>query len=120
MDGQNPVPWMAQRGVLPTDLPCKFCRSGRALLQPDASALNGYSLRCRAPGWVAGAGAPLSPLLSRWLAGSPHSGGGLSGAVWASVLLSSRVMMGRDHTPTFSALVISASTSLGTLWSLFL
>lgn len=50
VDGQNPVPWMAQRGVLPTDLPCKFCRSGRALLQPDASALNGYSLRCRAPG----------------------------------------------------------------------
>ncbi|XP_077483082.1 zinc finger domain-containing protein relative of woc isoform X3 [Amblyomma americanum] len=47
VDGQNPVPWLAQRGVLQTDMPCKFCRNGRALLQPDSSAINGYSLRCR-------------------------------------------------------------------------
>ncbi|XP_065310106.1 uncharacterized protein row isoform X1 [Dermacentor albipictus] len=47
VDGQNPVPWLAQRGVLQTDLPCRFCRDGRALLQPDTSAINGYSLRCR-------------------------------------------------------------------------
>lgn len=47
VDGQNPVPWLAQRGVLQTDLPCKFCRDGRALLEPDSTAINGYSLRCR-------------------------------------------------------------------------
>nr|XP_037278975.1 uncharacterized protein LOC119172092 isoform X1 [Rhipicephalus microplus]XP_037278977.1 uncharacterized protein LOC119172092 isoform X1 [Rhipicephalus microplus]XP_037278978.1 uncharacterized protein LOC119172092 isoform X1 [Rhipicephalus microplus]XP_037278979.1 uncharacterized protein LOC119172092 isoform X1 [Rhipicephalus microplus] len=47
VDGQNPVPWLAQRGVLQTDLPCKFCRDGRALLEPDSAAINGYSLRCR-------------------------------------------------------------------------
>ncbi|XP_049515867.1 uncharacterized protein LOC125942005 [Dermacentor silvarum] len=63
VDGQNPVPWLAQRGVLQTDLPCKFCRDGRALLQPDTSAINGYSLRCRRVRWVLALGVNQSFIL---------------------------------------------------------
>ncbi|CAN7983568.1 unnamed protein product [Ixodes hexagonus] len=49
VEGRDPVPWLVERGVIRTDLPCKFCRDKGLELEPDPGALNGYSLCCRQP-----------------------------------------------------------------------
>lgn len=52
MEGRDPVPWLVERGVVRTDLPCKFCQDKGLELQRDPGALNGYSLCCRQARWV--------------------------------------------------------------------
>ncbi|XP_029849181.3 uncharacterized protein LOC8035649 isoform X1 [Ixodes scapularis] len=47
VEGRDPVPWLVERGVVRTDLPCKFCQDKGLELQRDPGALNGYSLCCR-------------------------------------------------------------------------
>ncbi|XP_042145689.1 uncharacterized protein LOC121835505 [Ixodes scapularis] len=52
VEGRDPVPWLVERGVVRTDLPCKFCQDKGLELQRDPGALNGYSLCCRQARWV--------------------------------------------------------------------
>ncbi|XP_064471310.1 uncharacterized protein LOC135385750 isoform X2 [Ornithodoros turicata] len=48
VDRDNPIPWLAERGILRVDLACKVCKVGKMAIKADTSLPFHYALECAA------------------------------------------------------------------------